>query len=312
MLAKKSNNKQNILEVQDLSVYFETKRQTTKAVDHVSFSLAQGEILGIVGESGSGKSTLACSILRMIPQPNGRLVSGSILYKGMDLLTCKNINQIRGKEISMIMQNAMSVLDPVFTVGDQLMEKIRVKSALNKTEAHDLAIEILQLLEFNRPQQIMNAYPYELSGGMRQRILIGLAIANQPSIVIADEPTTALDVIVQKRIILLMKKIVRQRNISLILVTHNFGLIWELCDRALVMKNGKIVESAGVLELYRQPIHPYTKALLRSIPTFDTDPLTPLPTIEEEMNDSTAWARNHRTATADHYTSFEKYTGYHV
>ena len=300
-----------ILEIKHLSVCFETGQQRVTAVDDVSFSLAQGEILGIVGESGSGKSTLAYSVLNMIPQPHGKLIGGEVNYKGQDLLTCRHINQIRGKEITMVMQNAMSVLDPAFTIGYQLVEHIRVKSALRKQEAYSLAAELLTLLEFDQPNRIMRSYPHQLSGGMRQRVLIALAIANQPSVIIADEPTTALDVIVQKKIIQLMKKIVVQRNISLILITHNFGLVWEICDRALVMRQGKVVESADVDELYHHPIHPYTRGLLKSIPTFDSNPASPLPTVEEEIRTCAALTRPPDLAPG-HYVLFEEERNPHV
>lgn len=297
-----------ILEVKNLSVHFKTGRQIVKAVNNVSFSLGKGEILGIVGESGSGKSTLAYTILNMIPKPNGRLMGGEILYKGTDLLKLKRIASIRGKEIAMIMQNAMSVLDPVFTVGNQLVENIRLKSGLKRAEAYALSLDILKMLEFDDPELIMRSYPYELSGGMRQRILIGLAIANRPSIIIADEPTTALDVIVQKKIILLLKKIVKELGISLILVTHNFGLVWEICDRAMVMKDGRVVENADVKEIYDAPVHPYTKGLLKSIPTFESDPAKPLPTVEEEMLAYESSSDKRRAVKEGHYVLFEEET----
>lgn len=297
-----------ILEVKNLSVHFKTGRQIVKAVNNVSFSLGKGEILGIVGESGSGKSTLAYTILNMIPKPNGRLMGGEILYKGTDLLKLKRIASIRGKEIAMIMQNAMSVLDPVFTVGNQLVENIRLKSGLKRAEAYALSLDILKMLEFDDPELIMRSYPYELSGGMRQRILIGLAIANRPSIIIADEPTTALDVIVQKKIILLLKKIVKELGISLILVTHNFGLVWEICDRAMVMKDGRVVENADVKEIYDDPVHPYTKGLLKSIPTFESDPAKPLPTVEEEMLAYESSSDKRRAVKEGHYVLFEEET----
>lgn len=204
------------------------------------------------------------------------------------------------------MQNAMSVLDPAFTVGYQLAENIRVKSGLRKQEARALAVELLTVLEFDQPTRIMRSYPHQLSGGMRQRVLIGLVIANQPSVIIADEPTTALDVIVQKKIILLLKKIVAQRNISLILVSHNFGLVWEICHRALVMRQGKVVESAQVDELYRHPIHPYTRGLLNPIPTFASDPAQPLPTAEGERLACAAWAHDRQNVAPGHYVLFEE------
>ena len=301
-----------ILEVKDLSIYFESNYQTVKAVDQVSFSLKRGEILGIVGESGSGKSTLAYAVLNMIPKPKGRLAGGEIIYKGINLLECKEIDSIRGRNISIILQNAMSVLDPVFTIGNQLIENIRIKSSVSKKEAGKRALEILSLLEFDSPELIMKSYPYELSGGMRQRILIGLAIANHPDIIIADEPTTALDVMVQKKIIHLLKKIVSELHISLLLITHNFGLVWEICDRAVVMQNGRVVESAEVTEIYDHPIHPYTRGLLKAIPTFESDPSKPLPTVEEEMNGNRCLTGEYAEIKAGHYVLNEKETENHA
>ncbi len=301
-----------ILEVKDLSIYFESNYQTVKAVDQVSFSLKRGEILGIVGESGSGKSTLAYAVLNMIPKPKGRLAGGEIIYKGINLLECKEIDSIRGRNISIILQNAMSVLDPVFTIGNQMIENIRIKSSVSKKEARKRALEILSLLEFDSPELIMKSYPYELSGGMRQRILIGLAIANHPDIIIADEPTTALDVMVQKKIIHLLKKIVSELHISLLLITHNFGLVWEICDRAVVMQNGRIVESAEVTEIYDHPIHPYTRGLLKAIPTFESDSSKPLPTVEEEMNGRRCLTGEYAEIKAGHYVLNEKETENHA
>ena len=294
-----------VLQVKDLCVCFQSGAQTLNAVDHVSFTLMQGEILGIVGESGSGESTLAFTVLNMIPKPNGKLLGGEVIYKGQDLLKYKHIDLIRGTEIAMVMQNAMSVLDPVFTIGNQLMENIRTKSRVGRKEAYARSLRILRQLEFEHPELVMKSYPHELSGGMRQRVLIGMAIANDPSIIIADEPTTALDVIVQKKIITLLKKIVRERNISLILVTHNLGLVWEICDRAMVMKDGRIVEKADVKELYDHPIHPYTRGLLKSIPTFHSDSSAPLPTVEEEIIAHTMGMDEDQDTGNEHYVLFE-------
>jgi oligopeptide/dipeptide ABC transporter ATP-binding protein len=243
-----------------------------KAVDGVDFDIQAGEVLGLVGESGSGKSVTALSILRLIPDPPGKIVGGSILYKGRDLLklSWKEVREIRGKEISMIFQEPMTSLNPVFTIGRQLMEVVLEHENVSKKEAFDRSVEMLELVGIPDPASRMNDYPHQYSGGMRQRVMIAMALACSPSLLIADEPTTALDVTIQAQILELMLKIKAQRkDAAILLITHNLAVVAETCHRVMVMYGGKIQEIAPVKELFKNPQHPYTRGLLASLPAVD-------------------------------------------
>ena len=253
-----------------------------KAVNGVDFDIQTGEVLGLVGESGSGKSVTALSILRLIPDPPGKIAGGSILYKGRDLLKLSwdEIRQIRGKEISMIFQEPMTSLNPVFTIGRQVMEVILEHEHVSKKEAFDRSVEMLEVVGIPDPASRMNDYPHQYSGGMRQRVMIAMALACNPSLLIADEPTTALDVTIQAQILELMLKIKDQRkDAAILLITHNLAVVAETCHRVMVMYGGKIQEIAPVKELFKNPQHPYTRGLLASLPTVDGDKQRRLRTI---------------------------------
>ena len=253
-----------------------------KAVDGVDFDILPGEVLGLVGESGSGKSVTALSILRLIPDPPGKIIAGSILYKGRDLLklSWKEIRDIRGKEISMIFQEPMTSLNPVFTIGKQLMEVVLEHENVSKKEAFDRSVEMLELVGIPDPASRMNDYPHQYSGGMRQRVMIAMALACGPSLLIADEPTTALDVTIQAQILELMLKIKEERkDAAILLITHNLAVVAETCNRVMVMYGGKIQEIAPVKELFKNPQHPYTRGLLASLPVVDGEKQRRLRTI---------------------------------
>ena len=263
-----------LVQVRDLKTWFKTEAGIVKAVNGVDFDIQTGEVLGLVGESGSGKSVTALSILRLIPDPPGKIAGGSILYKGRDLLKLSwdEIRQIRGKEISMIFQEPMTSLNPVFTIGRQVMEVILEHEHVSKKEAFDRSVEMLEVVGIPDPASRMNDYPHQYSGGMRQRVMIAMALACNPSLLIADEPTTALDVTIQAQILELMLKIKDQRkDAAILLITHNLAVVAETCHRVMVMYGGKIQEIAPVKELFKNPQHPYTRGLLASLPTVDGD-----------------------------------------
>jgi oligopeptide/dipeptide ABC transporter ATP-binding protein len=271
-----------LIQVRGLKTYFRTEDGMAKAVDGVDFDIQAGEVLGLVGESGSGKSVTALSILRLIPDPPGKIVGGSIFYKGRDLLklSWKEIRDIRGKEISMIFQEPMTSLNPVFTIGKQLMEVILEHEMVSKKEAFNRSVEMLELVGIPDPASRMNDYPHQYSGGMRQRVMIAMALACGPSLLIADEPTTALDVTIQAQILELMLKIKAQRkDAAILLITHNLAVVAETCNRVMVMYGGKIQEIAPVKELFKNPQHPYTRGLLASLPTVDGEKQPRLRTI---------------------------------
>jgi len=256
---------EEILDVENLQSYYFTRAGTVKAVDKVSFRMGRGETLGLVGESGCGKSTLGFSILRLIPPP-GRIVGGKIIFESLDL-TAKSeseMREIRGKRISMIFQDPMTSLNPLMKIGDHLTETITTHINITKEEAVEKAKVLLSNLGI-LPERIAD-YPHQFSGGMRQRVGIGLALALDPDLVIADEPTTSLDVIVEAQILELLKEMKKAYNLTLILITHNIGIVAEMADRIAVMYAGKIVELSDALSLFDKPLHPYTKALLKSIP----------------------------------------------
>ncbi len=257
---------EKLLEVIDLKTYFYTTKGIVKAVDGVSFTLNKGEVLGLAGESGCGKSTTAYSLIRLVPPP-GRIVSGKIMFEGKDLLRLSDEEfrrEIRWKKISMVFQGAMNALNPVYTVGDQIAEVLMLHKGLTKKEAFEEAKKLLSMVGID-PRRV-RSYPHELSGGMKQRVMIAMALALNPPLVIADEPTTALDVVVQAQIMNLLKKLQREYNMSIILITHDLSLIAEIADKVAIMYAGKIVEFGTAEQVYGNPQHPYTQALLRSIP----------------------------------------------
>lgn len=261
-------NNQTLLEIKDLKTYFFTYEGIAKAVDGVSYQLIKGEPLGVVGESGCGKSVTALSILRLIPVPPGKVVGGKILFKGKNLLNLSEdeMRKIRGNRISMIFQEPMTSLNPVFTVGNQIQETLKLHQGLSKKESLEKAIEMLRLVNIPSPERSVERYPHELSGGMRQRVMIAMALACNPEILIADEPTTALDVTIQAQILDLMIKLKEEMGMAIILITHNLGVIAEMVRRVIVMYAGKIVEEAETKVLFENPQHPYTMGLLKSIP----------------------------------------------
>jgi len=265
-------NDQRVLEIRDLKTYFFTYEGVAKAVDGVSYQLAKGEPLGVVGESGCGKSVTALSILRLIPIPPGKIVGGEILFKGKNLidLSEEEMRKIRGNRISMIFQEPMTSLNPVFTIGNQIQETIKLHQGLSKRESLEKAIEMLRLVNIPSPERCVNQYPHELSGGMRQRAMIAMSLACNPEILIADEPTTALDVTIQAQILDLLNKLKEELGMAIILITHNLGVIAETVNRVLVMYAGKIVEEAKTQTLFENPQHPYTFSLLKSLPRVDS------------------------------------------
>ncbi|WP_210366583.1 ABC transporter ATP-binding protein [Bacillus sp. REN3] len=261
------------LEVKDLHVSFKTYGGEVKAVRGVTFDLNEGETLAIVGESGCGKSVTAQSIMRLIPEPPGKFDGGSILYKGKDLTKLKDheMRKIRGSDISMIFQDPMTALNPTLTIGDQLTEGILQHMKLSREQAKKLAVDMLDLVGIPSPQVRLKQYPHQFSGGMRQRIVIAMALVCQPDILIADEPTTALDVTIQAQILELFRDIQKKTGVSIILITHDLGVVAQVADRIAVMYAGKIVETGTRREIFFHPQHPYTKGLLHSVPRLDAE-----------------------------------------
>lgn len=262
-----------VLEVKDLHVSFSTYGGEIKAVRGVNFDLLKGETLAIVGESGCGKSVTAQSIMRLIPIPPGRIVHGEILFKGKDLtrLSEPQMRKIRGAEISMIFQDPMTALNPTLTIGNQIIEGILQHNQVTKDEARKRAVELLELVGIPSPHLRLKQYPHEFSGGMRQRIVIAMALVCEPDVLIADEPTTALDVTIQAQILELFKDIQKKTGVSIILITHDLGVVAQVADRIAVMYAGKIVELGTKREIFYQPQHPYTKGLLNSVPRLDSE-----------------------------------------
>ncbi|MCU0095255.1 MULTISPECIES: ABC transporter ATP-binding protein [unclassified Bacillus (in: firmicutes)] len=267
------NKKEEVLQVKDLKTHFFTDEGVSKAVDGLNFSVSKGETLGIVGESGCGKSITSLSIMRLIDRESGSKIEGSILFKGKDLLQQKEaeMRAIRGNQISMIFQEPMTSLNPVYSVGEQIAEAIRIHQKLNKKEAWNKAVDMLKLVGIPSPEKRAKQEPHELSGGMRQRIMIAMALACNPDLLIADEPTTALDVTIQAQILSLMKSLQKQLGMGIIMITHDLGVVSETCDRVAVMYAGKIVEYADIEHIFTSPKHPYTIGLLQSLPRLDTD-----------------------------------------
>lgn len=258
-----------ILEVKQLQTHFKTANGIVKAVDGVDLTIYEGETVGIVGESGCGKSVTSLSVMGLLPKPMAYIEHGSILFSGRDItqLSERAMRKLRGNEISMIFQEPMTSLNPVFTIGQQLSEPLKQHTRLNKKEIRQAVIAMLQSVGIPRAEQIIHEYPHQLSGGMRQRAMISLAMLCQPKLLIADEPTTALDVTIQAQILQLMKEIKARTNMAMMLITHDLGVVAEMCDRVTVMYAGQVVESADVRTLFNRPTHPYTRGLLASLPT---------------------------------------------
>ena len=257
-----------VLEVKNLKTAFRTEQGQVIAVDDVSFSVMPGQTIGIVGESGCGKSVTSLSIMGLIPNPPGKIVGGEIRFKGKDLVTlpASEMRRIRGNEISMIFQEPMTSLNPVFTIGNQIMETIILHQKLGKKEAREKAIEMLRLVGIPAPERRIDDYPHQLSGGMRQRVMIAMALSCNPKVLIADEPTTALDVTIQAQILELIKGLREKLQMAVVLITHDLGVVAETCDYVVVMYAGKVVEQGTAEDIFYRPVHPYTRGLLNSIP----------------------------------------------
>ncbi len=257
-----------LLQVKNLKTYFYTEEGVVKAVDDVSFNIKQGETLAIVGESGCGKSITAMSIMKLIPSPPGVIEGGEIKFKGKDIIKLRDeeLRALRGNKISVIFQEPMTSLNPVFSIGDQIQESIMLHKKISKADAKKEAIEMIKTVGIPRPEKIADSYPYELSGGMKQRAMIAMAMACDPELLLADEPTTALDVTIQAQILELMKALQKKFNTAIMLITHDLGVVAETADYVAVMYAGKIVEEANVFELFKNPSHPYTIGLLKSKP----------------------------------------------
>jgi peptide/nickel transport system ATP-binding protein len=262
---------ERLLEVKGLKTHFFTDEGVVRAVDGVDFYINKGETLGVVGESGCGKSVTALSIMRLIPTPPGRIVEGSINYDGKNLLdlSAAQMRKIRGKEISMIFQEPMTSLNPVFTVGEQIAEALRLHEGLNRRDAMDKTVDMLKLVHIPNAERRVREYPHQLSGGMRQRVMIAMALSCNPKLLIADEPTTALDVTIQAQILELLNELKSKLGMAIMLITHDMGVIAETAQRVVVMYAAKVAEEAPVTELFKEPLHPYTQGLLRSIPRID-------------------------------------------
>uniref|UniRef100_A0A7C4VSU8 ABC transporter ATP-binding protein n=1 Tax=Fervidobacterium thailandense TaxID=1008305 RepID=A0A7C4VSU8_9BACT len=261
--------KLKLLEIRNLKVYFNTEEGIVKALEDVNLEIDKGEILGLVGETGCGKSVTVLTVLRLLS--NASTISGQVLFEGQDLLKLseKEMLKIRGKEITMIFQEPMTSLNPVFTVGQQLMDVIQLHMNLDKKRALERAIEVLKLVKLPDPDYIVNKYPHELSGGMRQRVMIAMAISCEPKLIIADEPTTALDVTIQAQILGILKHLKEQLGVSILIITHNLGVVAQICDRVAVMYSGYVIETGTVAEIFQHAVHPYTRGLLKAIPPIE-------------------------------------------
>jgi len=276
-----SETPKKILEVDQLITSFETEKGLLRAVDHVSFSVPEGKTVGIVGESGCGKSVTAMSIVRLLPQPSGKILGGHVYFQGHDLVRASDaeLRKIRGAQIGVIFQEPMAALNPVHRIGKQVSEVFRVHQKISKRDAWDAATEMLAAVRIPAPEKRMMDYPHHLSGGMRQRVVIALALACKPSLLIADEPTTALDVTVQAQILDLLKRLQAEMGMATVLITHDLGVIAETCDEVVVMYGGRVVEKASASEIFTNPLHAYTRGLLQSIPRMDTPSKSLLHTI---------------------------------
>jgi oligopeptide/dipeptide ABC transporter ATP-binding protein len=264
-------NTETVLSVEDLRTHFTTRWGTVKAVDGISFDLRKGETLGIVGESGCGKSVTMLSLMRLIPTPPGRIVSGKIILDGEDIVPIdeQEMAQIRGSKIALIIQDPMTSLNPVFSIGDQVEEAIKIHQDIPKTSIVDRALEVLRKVNIPAAETRVKDYPHQMSGGMRQRVVGAIGISCQPQVLIADEPTTSLDVTIQAQYLKLLKDIQKDSDLSIIFITHDFGIVAKMCDRVAVMYAGRIVEHGSVRDIFNKPSHPYTEALLASVPRMD-------------------------------------------
>jgi len=275
------NKEEPLLELKSLQTHFFSDEGTARAVDGVSYKILPGETLGVVGESGSGKSVTALSVMQLVPQPPGKIVGGEILFKGQSLLnkTEDEMRKIRGNEIAMIFQEPMTALNPVYTVGDQIIETVRVHRGLDKDEARAHAIHMLTIVGIPSPETRVDEYPHQLSGGMRQRVMIAIAMSCDPSLLIADEPTTALDVTIQAQILDLIRNLQKKAGMSVLLITHDLAVVAEVAHHVAVMYAGKVVEYATVEELFDKPAHPYSHGLFKSLPDLavDGEPLATIP-----------------------------------
>ena len=262
---------ETVLDVKNLCTYFHTDEGVVRSVDGVSFHIDAEETLGIVGESGCGKSVTSLSIMQLVPNPPGKIVGGEILFQGDNLLkkTPEQMRQIRGNDIAMIFQEPMTSLNPVYTIGDQIAEAMILHQKLTKKAAFDRAVEMLRLVGIPSPERRAREYPHQMSGGMRQRVMIAMALSCNPKLLIADEPTTALDVTIQAQILDLMRKLKQKFHTAIMLITHDLGVVAEMTDRVAVMYAGKVVEECSTVDLFREPLHPYTVGLLQSIPRLD-------------------------------------------
>ena len=265
------SNTDVILQVNDLHTYFFNRRGVTKAVDGITFTLRQGETLGIVGESGCGKTMTALSLLGLVPRPAARIVSGEIILDGEDLTkkSEEEMRKIRGRKISMILQDPQTSLNPVFSIGNQVIEALGISEKTNRKSMFNRAVESLRSVRVAAPESRMSDYPHQMSGGMKQRVIGAISMASSPNVIIADEPTTALDVTIQLQYLNLLKDIQRETGMAIIFITHDFGIVARMCDRVAVMYAGRIVESADVRSLFNKPSHPYTQALINSVPQMD-------------------------------------------
>ncbi len=278
-----------LLEIDNLQTHFFTSGGTVKAVDGVSYDVNAGETVAVVGESGSGKSVTALSILRLIPKPPGEIVGGEIRFQGKNLAFCSEdeIREIRGRDISMIFQEPMTSLNPVLSIGMQLTEPMLAHMNMSEADAKERAVKLLEMVGINEPRRRIDQYPHHLSGGMRQRVMIAMSLACEPKLIIADEPTTALDVTIQAQILELMKNLTRDMGVAMIIITHNLGVVARYADRVNVMYAGRIVESGSAADIYHRPRHPYTLALLKSVPRMDRPRQAKLDPVEGQPPDLT-------------------------
>lgn len=262
---------EKLLEIKGLRTHFFSDYGEIPAVDGVDLYINKGEVLGVVGESGCGKSVTSLSVMRLVPHPPGKIVGGSMAFKGEDLVQVSEsrMRKVRGNEIAMIFQEPMTSLNPVYTIGNQIGETVRLHRKLSKKAARIHAIEMLKKVGIPRPEQIVDDYPHQLSGGMRQRVMIAMAMSCDPELLIADEPTTALDVTIQAQILDLMRKLNKESGAAIMMITHDLGVVAEICDRVAVMYAGKVVEEGSVQNIFKNPQHPYTKGLIQSVPRMD-------------------------------------------
>lgn len=284
---------QPILQVKNLKTYFKTDNGIAHAVDNVSFNLNAGETLGIVGESGCGKSVTSLSIMRLIDQPPGFFAGGEILFKGENLLEMNDdqMRNVRGNKISMIFQEPMTSLNPVFTIGNQIIEAVQLHQKLDFEKSRKKAIEMLDLVGIPAPDQRIDEYPHQLSGGMRQRVMIAISLSCNPEILIADEPTTALDVTIQAQILELIQQLQNELNLAVIMITHDLGVISEICNRVIVMYAGQVVEQGTIKEIFKSPKHPYTNGLMKSIPIIGENKNTELYNIKGLVPNATEFPK---------------------